>query len=155
MFTLDTETGFKDVVVINSAYGLGEAIVQGTVNPDEFIVYKNTLKGGYKPIISKYLSLKEIKMVYSKNAAVTTLVEPEKANLFSISDNEVLELAKMAITIEDYYTELNNYWSPMDIEWAKDGIENKIYIVQARPETVHSQKSSKSKINMYSLKNTK
>ena len=138
MFSIDTESGFKDAVFITSIYGLGENIVQGAVNPDEFYVHKPTLKKGYKSIISKKLGNKKIRMIYGLKylKQVKNIPVPEdKQKEFSITDDEILKLAKMAITIEDHYKKA------MDIEWAKDGKTNKIYIVQARPETVQSQRN--------------
>src|SRR3989339_857584 len=138
MFSIDTESGFKDAVFITSIYGLGENIVQGVVNPDEFYVHKPTLKKGYKSIISKKLGNKKIRMIYGLKylKQVKNIPVPEdKQKEFSITDDEILKLAKMAITIEDHYKKA------MDIEWAKDGKTNKIYIVQARPETVQSQRN--------------
>lgn len=145
IFTLDTETGFRDVVFITGAYGLGENIVQGQVNPDEFYVFKPTFREGYKPIIQKKVGNKEIKMIYGRGDSkmLTRNVEvPEADRLrFCIDDEEVLELAGYAITIEDHYSEKYKEPRPMDIEWAKDGITGKLFIVQARPETVQSQRS--------------
>ena len=138
MFSIDTESGFKDAVFITSIYGLGENIVQGAVNPDEFYVHKPTLKKGYKSIISKKLGNKKIRMIYGLKylKQVKNIPVPEdKQKEFSITDDEILKLAKMAITIEDHYKKA------MDIEWAKDGKTNKLYIVQARPETVQSQRN--------------
>ncbi len=138
MFTLDTESGFRGVVLINSIYGLGENIVQGKVSPDEFIIFKDTLKKGYKALISKNLGTKRWKMIYgNKKSRVKNVPVPEKhRKQFSISDNEALQLAKWAVIIEEYYQK------PMDIEWAKDGISGKLYIVQARPETIYSTRVS-------------
>ena len=145
IFTLDTETGFRDVVFITGAYGLGENIVQGQVNPDEFYVFKPTFREGYKPIIQKKVGNKEIKMIYGRgdSKVLTRNVEvPEADRLrFCIDDEEVLELAGYAITIEDHYSEKYRGPRPMDIEWAKDGITGELFIVQARPETVQSQRS--------------
>ena len=145
IFTLDTETGFREVVFITGAYGLGENIVQGQVNPDEFYVFKPTFKEGYKPIIQKKVGNKEIKMIYGRgdSKVLTRNVEvPEAEKLrFCIDDEEVLELAGYAITIEDHYSNKYGEPRPMDIEWAKDGITGELFIVQARPETVQSQKS--------------
>src|SRR3989339_810427 len=138
MFSIDTESGFKDAVFITSIYGLGENIVQGAVNPDEFYVHKPTFKKGYKSIISKKLGNKKIRMIYGLKylKQVKNIPVPEdKQKEFSITDDEILKLAKMAITIEDHYKKA------MDIEWAKDGKTNKLYIVQARPETVQSQRN--------------
>ena len=144
MFSIDTETGFRDVVVINSTYGLGENIVQGAVNPDEFIVFKPTLKLGKKPIISKVLGEKAIRMVYDRegNKPVKNIsVEPTERNTFSITDDQALQLAKWACDIEEYYSKKAGYHKPMDMEWALDGKTNELFIVQARPETVQSRKN--------------
>ncbi|MCO5381330.1 MAG: phosphoenolpyruvate synthase [Methanosarcina barkeri] len=145
IFTLDTETGFRDVVFITGTYGLGENIVQGQVNPDEFYVFKTTFKAGYKPIIQKKVGSKEIKMIYGRgdSKVLTRNVEvPEADRLrFCIDDDEVLKLAEYAIAIEDHYSNKYKEPRPMDIEWAKDGITGELFIVQARPETVQSQKS--------------
>ncbi|MDR7665962.1 phosphoenolpyruvate synthase [Methanosarcina sp. Z-7115] len=145
IFTLDTETGFRDVVFITGTYGLGENIVQGQVNPDEFYVFKTTFKAGYKPIIQKKVGSKEIKMIYGRgdSKVLTRNVEvPEADRLrFCIDDDEVLKLAEYAIAIEDHYSNKYKEPRPMDIEWAKDGITSELFIVQARPETVQSQKS--------------
>ena len=138
LFTLDTETGFRDAVFITSSYGLGETVVQGAVNPDEFYVYKPALKAGKHPILRKNLGGKAIKMIYSGNSTpgktvATVDVDESDSLAFSISDADVIELAKMAVTIEEHYGR------PMDIEWGKDGSDGKLYILQARPETVQSQ----------------
>ena len=137
IFTLDTESGFRDVVFITSAYGLGENVVQGSVNPDEFFVFKPKLQKGLRPIIKRQLGEKAIKMVYTGDpmAGISThnvTVKREEREQFSISDDEVLALAQQAITIEQHYQR------PMDIEWAKDGESGELFIVQARPETVQS-----------------
>jgi pyruvate,water dikinase len=148
MFSIDTESGFKDAVYITSIYGLGENIVQGAVNPDEFYVHKPTLKKGYKPIISRKIGNKQIRMIYSsdKNNPTRNIpVSNELKDKFSITDKEVLQLAKWAVIIEDHYNK------PMDMEWAKDGKTGKLFIVQARPETVQSQKDP-NKIEEYVLK---
>ncbi|WP_444997709.1 phosphoenolpyruvate synthase [Aliikangiella sp. IMCC44359] len=138
MFTIDTESGFSDVVFITGAYGLGETVVQGAVNPDEFYVHKPTLTSGKPAIVRKTLGGKAIKMIYTDDTAhgksVETInVEPELRQQFCISHDEVAELAKQAMIIEKHYQR------PMDIEWAKDGADGKLYIVQARPETVRSR----------------
>ncbi len=138
VFTLDTETGFRDAVFITSSWGLGETVVQGAVNPDEFYVYKPALAEGKHPILRKNLGSKAIKMVYSDDPrpgkSVDTVDVDEKDSLsFSISDDDIIELAKIAVTIE------NHYGRPMDIEWGKDGNDGKLYILQARPETVQSR----------------
>ena len=149
MFTLDTESGFRDVVFVTASYGLGETVVQGAVNPDEFYVYKPALAAGNRPILRKNLGSKAIKMIYSDDptpgkTVATVDVDAEQSLAFSISDAEVIELAKMAVTIEKHYQR------PMDIEWGKDGNDGKLYILQARPETVQS--SSGRTIERYSLK---
>ncbi len=135
IFSIDTESGFKDVVYITGAYGLGENIVQGIVNPDQFYVFKPTLKQGFRPIVEKKAGTKEKKLVYKEDGAGTEQkeVEAEERRKFVSSDDEILLLAKWACIIEEYYG------TPMDIEWAKDGITGELFIVQARPETVHSQ----------------
>lgn len=149
MFTLDTESGFRDAVFVTASYGLGETVVQGAVNPDEFYVYKPALAAGNRPILRKNLGSKAIKMIYSDDptpgkTVATVDVDAEQSLAFSISDAEVIELANMAVTIEKHYQR------PMDIEWGKDGIDGKLYILQARPETVQS--SSGRTIERYSLK---
>ncbi len=144
MFSIDTESGFKDAVLINSSYGLGENIVQGTVNPDEFYIFKPTLKEGFKPILRKRLGTKELTMVYDLNGSKMIKnipVTKEARNRYSINEDELLRLAKWACIIEDHYCEKLGHFSPMDIEWAKDGETEDLYIVQARPETIQSQKS--------------
>lgn len=146
VFTLDTESGFRDVIFITSSYGLGENIVKGAVNPDEFYVHKNTLKQGFKPLLKKRLGSKRMKMIYSDDSKVTTRNIPTKEHeqkVFSLADVEIISLAKQCLIIEEYYSGLKKAWCPMDIEWAKDSIDGKIYIVQARPETVHSQQINK------------
>jgi pyruvate,water dikinase len=138
-FSLDTESGFRDVVFITGSYGLGEMVVQGAVNPDEFYVHKQTLAAGRPAVLRRTLGPKAIKMIYSgeaSNPVKTVDVDPEQRVLFSLSDDEVETLAKMIVTIEQHYQR------PMDVEWAKDGIDNRIYIVQARPETVQSQQEN-------------
>ncbi|MGI0487649.1 phosphoenolpyruvate synthase [Pantanalinema rosaneae CENA516] len=144
MFSIDTETGFKDAAFITSAYGLGENVVQGAVNPDEFFVFKPTLKQGYKPIVKKRVGTKEIKMIYDVGGSKLTKNVPvpdSERDKYSITDDEVIQLAKWACIIEDHYTQIRGSYSPMDIEWAKDGLTEQLFIVQARPETVQSQKS--------------
>jgi pyruvate, water dikinase len=144
IFTIDTESGFEDVVFITGAYGLGENIVQGLVNPDEFYVFKPTLKEGYMPIIKKKMGSKEIKMIYGRGDSriLTRNVEVPLADQrkFCINDDEILLLAKYAATIEDHYSKKKGQAVPMDIEWAKDGNTDELFIVQARPETVQSRK---------------
>ncbi|MCU0541356.1 MAG: phosphoenolpyruvate synthase [Oscillatoriaceae cyanobacterium Prado104] len=145
MFSIDTETGFKNAVLVTAAYGLGENVVQGAVNPDEYFVFKPTLKQDFRPILDKRIGTKEIKMVYdlggskyTKNVAVTH----SERRKFAIDDDEVLQLARWAVLIEEHYSQVRGIYTPMDIEWAKDGITNELFIVQARPETVQSQKSA-------------
>lgn len=143
MFSIDTESGFKDAALITAAYGLGENIVQGTVNPDEYYVFKPTLKSGFRPIIDKKLGSKKLKMVYEQGSKLTKNlpVSTTEQNKFALSDAEILQLANWACLIEDHYSQVHGVYTPMDIEWAKDGITNQLFIVQARPETVQSQKS--------------
>lgn len=154
MFTIDTETGFKDAVIINGSYGLGENIVQGAVNPDEFIVFKPTLSQGYRPIIGKKIGAKDIKMIYDKKGKKSTknirTPLPDRKK-FVISDDEILTLAKWACVIEEHYSQKAGHHKPMDIEWAKDGQSNQLFIVQARPETVHALKDL-TKLVKYVLK---
>jgi pyruvate,water dikinase len=154
MFSIDTESGFKDAVLINGAYGLGENVVQGAVNPDEFVVFKPTLHQGYKPIIDKRLGSKEIKMIYGKSGKKCTKnirVSFADRKKFVLTDDEVLLLAKWACVIEDHYSAKVGYHKPMDIEWAKDGVTGQIFIVQARPETVHALKD-RTRLIKYVLK---
>ncbi|MFM9162945.1 MAG: phosphoenolpyruvate synthase, partial [Methylocystis sp.] len=144
IFTIDTETGFKDVVFITGAYGLGENIVQGAVDPDEFYVFKPTLRNGKKAVIKRTLGAKKIKMILSDSGGITTRNTPtttEERETFCINDNEIVFLAEQALLIEDHYSQSAGSQRPMDIEWAKDGLDGKIYIVQARPETVASQQN--------------
>ena len=142
MFSIDTETGFKDAAIITAAYGLGENVVQGTVNPDEYQVFKPTLKTGFRPIVDKRLGTKELKMVYDDGSKLTKNIQVsanEQAK-FALADGEILQLANWACLIEDHYSQVHGKFTPMDIEWAKDGITNELFVVQARPETVQSQK---------------
>jgi pyruvate,water dikinase len=145
IFTLDTETGFRDVVFITACYGLGENIVQGALNPDEYYVFKPTFREGYKAIIRKKLGDKKIKMVYGQgdSKVLTRNVQVADADRrrFCLTDDDVLTLARYAISIEDHYSKIAGKPQPMDIEWAKDGISGDLFIVQARPETVQSQKA--------------
>ncbi len=144
MFSLDTESGFKDVVLINGSYGLGEMIVQGEVTTDEFYVFKPTLKQGYKSIISKTLGRKDQKFVYKKNGGIKKeKVSLKEQNKFCLNDDEILTLAKWASIIEEHYSKERGKWTPMDMEWAKDGKTNELFIVQARPETVHSREKGR------------
>jgi len=145
-FSLDTESGFKDAVIINGAYGLGELIVQGEISPDEFIVYKPKLSDPkLNPIIEKKMGQKHHKMVYG--TSLTELVkrvpvERKLAGQFCLNEEQILKLARWVLKIEAYYTEKRGVWTPMDVEWALDGLSKELFIVQARPETIHSQGSS-------------
>jgi pyruvate,water dikinase len=143
-FSLDTETGFRDVVFITGAYGLGENVVKGTVDPDEFYVHKPTFRQGHRAVLRRALGRKQVKMIYAHGRTrepITNLPTPKADRArFCISDDEVLKLADHAIRIEDHYSAKAGTWRPMDIEWAKDGLDGEFYIVQARPETVASQR---------------
>lgn len=144
MFTLDTESGFRDAVVINGAWGLGEAVVQGMTTPDEWIVFKPTLKQGFRPIVTRKLGVKEVKMVFADDGSgtqVRDVVESQRKRL-CLAGFEVLQLAKWACAIEDHYSKIAGRSQPMDIEWAKDGVTGELYILQARPETVHAQQDN-------------
>jgi len=143
MFTLDTESGFREAVVINGAWGLGEAVVQGMATPDEWVVFKPTLKLGFRPIVTRKLGVKEVKMVFADDGTGTQVrdVVPSQRKRFCLSGYEVLQLAEWACAIEDHYSMLAGKHQPMDIEWAKDGITGELFILQARPETVQSQKT--------------
>lgn len=136
-FSIDTETGFDKVVIINGSYGLGEMVVQGKVIPDEFAIFKPTLKN-FKPIISKTLGKKYQKLVYSQNATQIENVPSEDLNRYCLTDEEILKLAIWTVQIEKYFSDKHNRYQPMDIEWAKDGKTGELFIVQARPETIHS-----------------
>tara|TARA_R100001198_G_C5235675_1_gene213687 strand:+ start:335 stop:2818 length:2484 start_codon:yes stop_codon:yes gene_type:complete len=155
-FSIDTESGFKDVVLINGAYGLGEMVVQGSVSPDEFMVFKPTLHHGFSSIIEKRMGSKDKKMIYGDDPGKMTKiinVPDYKANDFCISDEEVLKISEWVTLIERYYSERKNEWCPMDVEWAIDGMTKELFIVQARPETVHSRKEN-DKIIEYKLEKT-
>jgi pyruvate, water dikinase len=143
IFTIDTETGFRDTVLINSAYGLGENVVQGSVNPDEYYIFKPTLKTGFKPILQKIVGSKEFKLIYDIGGGKMVKnvpVPPGDRAKFAINDEEILQLARWACIIEDHYSAKKGRPTPMDIEWAKDGHTGELFIVQARPETVQSRK---------------
>ena len=141
MFTLDTETGFPNVVLINSIWGVGEMIVKGRITPDEFFVFKPALKKGYKAIIVKNLGRKTKKLVYNKKGGLKEVsVSPELQLKFSLTDQEILTLARWGCLIEEHYSKLAKKWMPQDIEWAKDGKTGQLFIVQSRPETVHAHK---------------
>ncbi len=142
MFTLDPETGFQHVVFINASYGLGENVVQGAVNPDEFYVFKPTLKLGYEPILKKTVGNKATKIIYGAKNAIKKILTPLKdKKRLCITDADVLQLARWAMVVEDHYSKIYGKWTPMDLEWAKDGKTGKLFILQARPETVHSRKN--------------
>lgn len=143
-FSLDTESGFKDVVVINGSYGLGELVVQGSVSPDEFIVFKPKLNDEYVPIIEKKLGIKDQLMVYGDDPDERVKIIPvDKAaqSRFCLDDEAIIQLAEWVTLIEAYYSKLKHHWCPMDIEWALDGLTGELFIVQARPETIHSRKN--------------
>ncbi len=155
-FSIDTESGFKDAVLINGAYGLGELIVQGEISPDEFIVFKPALAKGKSPIIEKKMGRKHHKMVYG--TTVTEFVKRVPVNeklqhKFCLNEEQIIQLAKWVVEIEQYYTELRGTWTPMDVEWALDGLNHQLYIVQARPETIHSQ-LAEGKVVEYHMKET-
>jgi len=157
IFSLDTESGFKDVVFITGAYGLGENVVQGTVDPDEYYVFKPTLDKGYRTVLRRQLGSKEIKMVYSADGTKQTThnIPTSKADQqrFCISDDEVLILADYAVKVEKHYSQKAGHFQPMDMEWAKDGIDGQLYMIQARPETVVSQREVNT-LEEYILKGT-
>src|SRR5215204_3339069 len=143
-FSLDTESGFKDVIVINGSYGLGEMVVQGSISPDEFIVFKPTLKEGYNSIIEKRLGVKDQMMVYGDDPderVKIIRVDKSSQEQFCLDGEKILQLSRWVLHIENYYSSLKNHWCPMDVEWAVDGLSGQLFIVQARPETIHSRKS--------------
>ncbi|WP_287128374.1 phosphoenolpyruvate synthase [Candidatus Cyanaurora vandensis] len=140
MFSLDPQSGLRSVVLINAAYGLGENVVQGTVNPDEYVVFKPTLHQGYRPVLRKHLGQKHLQMVYEKDQGTDNRpVSLGQQQQYCLNDEEILQLARWACVIEDYYSQLHGTPTPMDMEWAKDENTGEIFIVQARPETVQSQ----------------
>ena len=142
-FSLDTESGFKDVVVINASFGLGEMIVQGSVSPDEYIVFKPTLKKGFSSIVEKKLGKKDKMMVYGDNPDERVQIIPVERALqqrYCLKDDSIIKLAQWVTKIEEYYSNKKGHWCPMDVEWAIDGLSKEMYIVQARPETIHSRK---------------
>jgi pyruvate,water dikinase len=156
MFSLDTETGFRDMVLINAAYGLGESVVQGIVNPDEYYVFKPTLREGCRPIVKRTLGSKESKLVYDIGGSKLTRyvpVPPADRQRFALSDDQILTLARWACIIEDHYTHRAGRPTPMDMEWALDGRSGELFILQARPETVQSQRSTQS-LQVYRLQQT-
>ncbi|MEW6294883.1 MAG: phosphoenolpyruvate synthase [Candidatus Diapherotrites archaeon] len=144
IFTIDTETGFQEAILINSSWGLGESVVQGAVTPDEFIVFKPTLRQGKKAVLSKKLGEKRTKIVYAHDSSKATKkieVSEHERKKFTLSDEEILKLSSWALIIEEYYSSKAGKFKPMDIEFAKDGVTGNLFIVQARPETVQSQKN--------------
>lgn len=154
MFSIDTETGSQDIVLINAAFGLGENVVQGSINPDEYFVFKPTLKQGFRPILQKRLGSKEFKLVYDIGGSKMVKnipVAPDDRSRFAITDDEILCLARWACLIEDHYSQQRGQYTPMDMEWAKDGHTGELFILQARPETVQSQKSL-DRVEVYHLK---
>ena len=144
-FSLDTESGFRDIVMINGSYGLGEMIVQGAVSPDEFLVFKPARKKGFASIIEKKLGTKDKIMIYGDRSDQRTRIIPtEEAQKyrFCLTDAQILQLADWVVAIEDYYTRIKGHWCPVDVEWAVDGLHGGLFIVQARPETVHSRRTN-------------
>lgn len=142
-FSIDTESGFKDAIVINASYGLGEMIVQGSVSPDEYIVFKPLVKEGFCSIIEQKMGNKDKMMIYGEGGDERVKIIPTEnyfRTRFCLKDETIIKLAKWVAIIEDYYTEIKGKWTPMDVEWAIDGLSKELYIVQARPETIHSQK---------------
>lgn len=153
-FSLDTESGYANVVVINGSYGLGEMVVQGAVSPDEFIVFKPTLKAGFNSIIEKKLGKKLNMMVYGNDPDERLKIIPTENKLqskFCLPDRLILQLAHWVTSIEEYYSKKKGHWCPMDVEWALDGLSGELFIVQARPETIHSRKN-KQEIREYRIK---
>jgi pyruvate,water dikinase len=154
IFTLDPETGHRGVVLVTSSFGLGESVVQGRVAPDQFVVHKATLRAGFSPLVWKKLGTKEVRLVYDEEGHRQVRSEPvpvAERGAWSLPDADVLALARWALIIEDHYTRKHGADTPMDIEWAKDGNSGKLFVVQARPETVHSQRSHP-KLHIYALR---
>ena len=146
MFTLDTETGFRDAIFINASYGLGESVVKGAVNPDEYVVFKPTLHDGHRPILKRQLGDKAVKLVCARDSAAgfstrEVSVPEDDRRRFALTDDEILELAGFALCIEEHYSRLAGVATPMDIEWAKDGVSGQLFVVQARPETVRAHET--------------
>jgi pyruvate,water dikinase len=154
IFTLDPETGHRGIVLVTSSWGLGESVVQGRVAPDQFVVHKATLKSGFAPLVWKKLGTKEVRLVYDedghKQVRSEPVAEPDRAR-FSLSDEDVLTLARWSAKIEAHYSKRRGSDVPMDIEWAKDGVGGELFIVQARPETVHSRRAHP-KLHLYKMK---
>ena len=156
IFTLDTESGFRDVVTVTGAYGLGEYVVQGVVTPDEWTVFKPTLASGHRAIVGRRLGSKEVRFVYAGGTRATRSepTPPEERARFCLADEDVLTLARWAVAIETHYSERAGRRQPMDIEWAKDGVTGDLFVVQARPETVHAGKSPTAAAEIYRLTGT-
>jgi pyruvate,water dikinase len=154
LFTLDTESGFPDVVLINSSFGLGESVVKGRVDPDEFLVFKPTLRQGHRPILKRAVGAKQEKLVYASRGGRSTRTVPvpqEDRWRLSLTDDDVLTLARWGCLIEDYYSAKAGRATPMDVEWAKDGQTGELFILQARPETVHALARQATTLDMYQL----
>jgi len=154
LFTIDTESGFLDVVLISSAYGLGESVVKGRVDPDEFLVFKPTLKQGFRSILRRAVGAKQEKLIYATRGGRSTRIVPvpqEDRDRLSISDEDVLSLARWGCLIEDHYSAKAGHAMPMDVEWAKDGQTGELFILQARPETVHSMIRKSAEMEVYEL----
>ena len=154
IFTLDTESGFRDVVTVTGSYGLGEFVVQGVVTPDEWIVFKPTLTNGHRPIVGRRLGAKEVRLVYGQGTRTTRseATPAEDRARFCLADDDVLTLARWACLVESHYSSLAGHSRPMDLEWAKDGLTGELFILQARPETVHSAKPRAAAAGVYRLK---
>ncbi len=153
IFTLETESGFRDVVTVTGSYGLGEYVVQGVVTPDEWIVFKPTLIAGFDPIVSRRLGSKEVRLIYASGTRSTRseATPAESRSRYCLQDPEVLRLARWACDIEQHYSELAGHHQAMDIEWAKDGASGELFVLQARPETVHSSKAVSATAEIYHL----
>jgi pyruvate,water dikinase len=154
IFTLDPESGHRGVILVTSSWGLGESVVQGQVAPDQFVVHKRTLKDGFAPLVWKKLGTKEVRLVYDEDGhrqVKSERVSDADRARFSLSDGDVLTLARWAAKIEEHYSKRRNADVPMDIEWAKDGVSGELFVVQARPETVHSRRSHPT-LRLYTLK---
>jgi pyruvate,water dikinase len=154
IFTLDTESGFRNAITISGSYGLGEFVVQGVVTPDEWRVFKPTLRTGFEPIIGRALGSKEVRLVYGAGTRTTRSesTPAQDRSRFCLTDSEVIQLARWSTLVEEHYSSLVKHPQPMDIEWAKDGVTGELFIVQARPETVHSSKSVRAKAEVFHLK---
>jgi pyruvate,water dikinase len=154
MFSIDTESGFQNAVLINGAWGLGESVVQGSVNPDEFYVFKPTLARGFRPLLQRKLGTKEFKLVYDAGGSRQTRTVPvpvEDRARFVLTDDEVLTLARWAVLVEDHYSALRGTRTPMDMEWARDGQTGELFLVQARPETIHGQRKGGAELERFHL----